>query len=115
MNGKHLQAVPSIDELFSDATKAAAIPPEVARTMLAGLAGLLPVLIAQSSRDTNKAEAPTAPEKWLTVEQVVSQFGVTERWLYRHKRHLPHSQPTRKTLIFPEERLRRWFASRKAN
>lgn len=114
MNGNHLAVIPTIDELLSDATKAATLPPDIARTMLAGLAGLLPVLIAQSARDTGKAETP-APEKWLTVEQVVSQFGVTERWLFRHKRHLPYSQPTRKTLLFHEERLRRWFASRKAN
>ncbi|MGQ0557888.1 MAG: helix-turn-helix domain-containing protein [Nitrospiraceae bacterium] len=114
MNGNLLQAVPTIDELLNDATKAATLSPEVARTMLAGLAGLLPVLIAQSARDTGKAEAP-AVEKWLTVDEVVSQFGVTVRWLYRHKRHLPHSQPTRKTILFPEERLRRWFAARKTN
>lgn len=110
-----LKEVPTLDSLVSDPNQVFQLAPEIARGLLGGLAGLLPALVAQSSRDTNKAEAPAVPEKWLTVEQVVSQFGVTERWLYRHKRHLPHSQPTRKTILFPEERLRRWFASRKVN
>lgn len=114
MNGNHLQAIPSMDELLHDTTKAATIPPEVARTMLAGLAGLLPVLIAQTSQATNKTETPT-PERFLTVEEAALQFGVSTRWLYRHKRQLPHSQPSRKILLFPEDRLRKWFASRKTS
>jgi hypothetical protein len=48
------------------------------------------------------------------VEQVVGQYGVTEQWLYRHKRQLPYSQPNRKILLFHEEKLRRWFASLKS-
>lgn len=115
MNGNHLQAVPSIDELLSDATKAATLPPEVARTMLAGLAGLLPVLIAQSTRDTGKTEAPAVPEKWLTVEQAAEIFNVKPRWLRDNKHKLPHSKPSRKVLLFEETKLRKWFVAHKAN
>ena len=105
--------IPSLDMLAADPSKALLLSPAHARTLLCGLAGVLPVLIAQSSKDSGKAECPSSPERWLSVEEVVSQFGVTERWLYRHKRQLPHSQPSRKVLIFPEEKLRKWFASRK--
>ena len=52
-------------------------------------------------------------ECYLTVEEVVERFHVTPRWLYRNKKHLPHSQPTRKTLLFPEAALTRWFAKRR--
>ncbi|MHC9062222.1 helix-turn-helix domain-containing protein [Nitrospira sp. CMX1] len=53
-------------------------------------------------------------ECYLTVEEVADRFHVTARWLYRNKKHLPHSQPTRKTLLFPEAALSRWFAKRRA-
>ena len=49
----------------------------------------------------------------LIVEEVVERFRVTPRWLYRNKKNLPHSQPTRKTLLFPEAALTRWFAKRR--
>ena len=50
--------------------------------------------------------------KYLTVDEAAERFHVSARWLYRHKRQLPHSQPTRKTLIFPEKGIERYFAAR---
>ncbi len=113
MNEKPLADVPSLDSLVADPGKVVELPPEVARTLLIGLATLQPILIYQSLRDTGKAEAHAAPERFLTVEEVISQYGLTARWIYRHKKQLPHSQPSRKVLLFPEEKLQRWFASRK--
>ncbi len=52
---------------------------------------------------------------YLTVEEVAVRFGVTDRWLYRHKKQMPYSQPSRKTLLFPENAIEKWFASRKAS
>lgn len=51
--------------------------------------------------------------RYLTVQEVVTRFGVTDRWLYRHKRQMPHSQPSRKVLLFPEQAITKWIASRK--
>jgi predicted DNA-binding transcriptional regulator AlpA len=53
--------------------------------------------------------------RYLTVQEVTARFGVTDRWLYRHKKKLSHSQPSRKILLFPEKATERWFANRKAN
>jgi hypothetical protein len=50
--------------------------------------------------------------KFLTVKEVVERFHVTPKWLYRNKRKLPHSQPSRKVLLFPEQPLLRWFQKR---
>ena len=55
----------------------------------------------------------TTPERYLLPEEVAQRFGVTKKWLYDHKRNLPHTQPTRKTLRFPEKAIQRWFANRK--
>ena len=50
---------------------------------------------------------------YLTVEEVVVRFHVTAKWLYRHKNQMPHSQPSRKILLFPELAITKWFASKK--
>lgn len=106
-------SIPTLDELVMHPGKALELPPETARALLCGVAGLLPILIAQSSKVPGQA-APT-PDIWLTVDEVVAQFRVTPEWVYRHKKKLPYSQPSRKVLLFPQERLRRWFASRKGD
>ena len=52
-------------------------------------------------------------EQYLTVAEVIDRFKVTAPWLYRHKKQLPHSQPSRKVLLFPASALEKWFAGRK--
>jgi hypothetical protein len=108
-----LTTVPSLDALVSDPGKVATLPPEAAQALLIGLACLQPLLIQRALKGSNVL--PASPEKFLTVAQVVAQYGVTEQWLYRHKRQLPYSQPSRKVLLFPEDKLRRWFAARKTS
>ncbi len=58
------------------------------------------------------AENLVGPGKFLTVSEVVERFHVTPKWLYRHKKQLPHSQPSRKVLLFPEQPLLQWFQKR---
>ena len=109
-----LTTVPSLDALVSDPAKAATLPPETAQALLIGLLSVQ-VILFQRSLVGSGPQATGPSDKWLTVGEVVAQFGVTERWLYRHKKQLPHSQPSRKMLLFPEDKLRRWFASRKSD
>jgi predicted DNA-binding transcriptional regulator AlpA len=72
------------------------------------------VLIARASTATNAGPAVT-DERLITVDEAVTQFGVSRQWLYRHKHQLPHSQPSRKVLLFPEQKLNKWFAAHKAS
>lgn len=58
-------------------------------------------------------QSASAPDRYLTVAEVVHQFSVTPAWLYRNKKRMPHSQPSRKVLLFPEREITKWFASRK--
>lgn len=51
--------------------------------------------------------------RYLTVDEVAARFHVTPKWLYRHKRQMPHSQPSRKVVLYPEQAVSKWFASRK--
>lgn len=111
MNGP--AEIPTYDQLVKDPGKALTLSPEVARTFLIGWAPVQPLLMVSALKDTGTTEAPADPEKYLTVTQVVAQYGVREKWLYRHKRKLPHSQPSQKVLLFPEKQLRKWFANQK--
>jgi hypothetical protein len=56
---------------------------------------------------------PVSDTVYLTVAEVSERFHVTRKWLYRHKTQMPHSQPSRKCLLFPEQAITKWFASRK--
>jgi predicted DNA-binding transcriptional regulator AlpA len=105
--------VPTLDSLLADPAKAATLPPEVAQRLLIGLVSIQPLLIQRAVMMGANLPAAGSPERFLSVGEVASQYGVTASWLYRHKRQLPHSQPSRKVLLFPEEKLRRWFAARK--
>ena len=64
-------------------------------------------------------QAETSPStsreacNYLSVQEVSERFHVKPRWLYRHKKQMPHSQPSQKVLLFPEQSITRWFASRK--
>ena len=113
MNGTPLTEVPNLDSLMADPRKAATLPPETAQALLIGLASIQPLLIQRALMMGANPQATGSPERFLSVGEAVTQYGVTASWLYRHKRQLPHSQPSRKVLLFPEERLRKWFAARK--
>jgi len=64
-----------------------------------------------ASQPGQQGASPT--ERYLTVPEVVDRFSVTPKWLYRHKRQMPHSQPSRKVLLFPEQATTKWCAGRK--
>lgn len=56
---------------------------------------------------------PPMPDHYLTVPEAVERFKVSATWLYRHKKQISHSQPSRKVLLFPASAIGKWFASRK--
>ena len=75
------------------------------------------VAIADLRLRTGTQPQPTAQTvgetRYLTVLEVVERFHVPRKWLYANKGKMPHSQPSRKRLIFPEQAVTKWFASRR--
>ncbi len=69
-------------------------------------------MMLSQNRDGQASPSSGHQGRWLTPAQAAKIFAVSERWFYRHKKRLPHSQPSRKVLLFPEESLRRWFEKR---
>ena len=87
-------------------------------TLVGELERLKALLWARMVHTEASSPAPMLPSengRYLTVQEVAARFRVSDRWLYRNKRKLPHSQPSRKVLLFPEKATERWFASRKAS
>lgn len=82
------------------------------------LVGMLAQVQAQCQvrmlqRHPEPLPSASEPTVYLTVAEVAARFHVTPKWLYRHKKQMPHSQPSRKVLLFPEQAIAKWFASRK--
>ena len=89
--------------------------PSACPELLGELERLKALLWAKLARPEASSQVPIlSPEngRYLTVEEVVIRFGVTDRWLYRHKKQMPYSQPSRKVLLFPEGAITKWFVSR---
>jgi predicted DNA-binding transcriptional regulator AlpA len=70
------------------------------------------ILVCTQTRK-NEAAKLLIRDRYLNVAEVAERFHVTAKWLYRHKKKLPHSQPSRKVLLFPEGPIQEWFAGRK--
>lgn len=79
--------------------------------------GLLGALMAKAQlrmvQPESVVSSPPDAGRYLSAEEVAERFHVTKVWLYRHKGKLPHSQPSRKVLLFPEREISKWFANRK--
>jgi len=101
--------IQSLEQLIAQAAPCACPP-------LLGELERLKAILWGRMLHTESAPAPQPDNgRYLTVKDVVTRFGVTDRWLYRHKKKLPHSQPSRKVLLFPEKATEKWFASRKTH
>lgn len=101
--------IPTLDELVKDPVKVASLPPEAARTVLCGLAGLLPVLIAQSSRGTDK---PHVEDRLLTIDQAAEILGKTTDWLYRRADALPFVIREGRLLRFSHSGIQKYIQAR---
>lgn len=55
-------------------------------------------VICPSTPQSGQQGART-PDRYLSVPEVEDRFNVTRKWLYRNKKRMPHSQPSRKKLL----------------
>ena len=89
-----------------------AFPPDMCPWIIGELEQLKAMAWARMTRIESKSlpeQQALEPERWLTVPEICQRYGCTPRWIYRHKAKMPHSQPTRKMLVFPERRFAQWW------
>lgn len=80
-----LTPIPSLDDLARDPARARDLPPEVARDLLAQLAPLLTLLLAQAFQGANGQPSEEDGDRLLTVEEVARRLGVSKDAVYRGK------------------------------
>jgi predicted DNA-binding transcriptional regulator AlpA len=101
--------IPTLDELLKDPVKVTSLPPEAARTVLCWLAGLLPVLIAQSTRGTDK---PHVEDRLLAIAEAAAILGKTTDWLYRRANTLPFVVREGRLLRFSHSGIQKYIQAR---
>ena len=117
--------IPTLDELLKDPATLTAAFQVIEQALAAVPLAELPRLRGDLQYLTAKTDLrlrtdahlstpqPVGETGWLKADEVAKRFHVTRKWLYRHKAKMPHSQPSRKRLIFPEQAVTKWFASRR--
>ncbi|MGZ8373316.1 MAG: helix-turn-helix transcriptional regulator [Nitrospira sp.] len=80
MSGNRLQAIPSVDELLSDLTKVASLPPEVATGLWADIRTLEKALVL---RMITSAAAKPLEDRLISIDEAASILGMSKDRLYR--------------------------------
>ena len=104
---------PSLDDLAAHPERAVGLSPHDARTLLAQLAGLVPILIATQFRESREAD-PASPAKDLPLQclkpkEVAALTGLEEPYIHALCRAgtLPAFK-TGKYWLIPASRFRAW-------
>ncbi len=81
--------VPSLGDVAQDPSKAAQLPPEVARQLtLQCLTVLAALAMAPPSANSHESATPE-DDRLLTVDETAAKLGVSKHWLYRRWKKLP--------------------------
>jgi predicted DNA-binding transcriptional regulator AlpA len=107
MNG--LVPIPTLDELVKQPARVATLPPDAAQTLLYEVAALLPILIAQSSRNTEKQQEE---DRLLAVDQAAEILGKTPDWIYRRADQLPFVVREGRLLRFSRSGIQKYIQAR---
>ena len=107
-------ALPTLDDLAADPSKAAMLPPDVARSLWVrghvALGALAPVIAATPSLATGTSEE----DRLLTVDDAAFKLGVTKDWLYRRAKSLPFTvRPSPGTVRFSLRGIEKYFRQRR--
>ena len=104
-------AMPSLDMLAADHSRAAELSPEQAAIVVTQAAALLnavaPVL-ATSARRPPPVVPAAPPAGELTVAEVAQRLRKSERWVRDHRREIPGSFKRGRTVLFSAEKLEKW-------
>jgi len=106
-----LAAVPRLDDIARDPTRASGLAPDVARALHSQCVIVLTALLPSIAPASAPAATPT-PEasKLLKPDEASARFNLSKRWLLGHAADIPGTvRLSRKTVLFDEARLSRWL------
>lgn len=106
--------VPTLDQLLQDPARARDLSPDAARDLLARLAGLYPLLLAQALNlpTGENGGAPVEGDRLLTVEEAARKLSMSEDWCYRQAKRLPFAVRIGRQLRFSERGVERYIRQR---
>ncbi len=115
-----LTAVPSLDDLARDVTRARGLSAEVRGELIARAAAVTAALAApmiaepEPGRTARREQQTPSEDKMLTVDEGAAILRCSPRWIYRHADQLPFvHRLSRKSLLCSESGLRKWLAAHK--
>lgn len=109
-----LVPVPTLDEIAADPRRAAHLPFETARTLLYRAMIVHNALLAPATTPSPASSQHVAPATvMLTPAQAARKFSAPKRLLLAHADKIPGTvRLSRKTILFNEANLDRWFSLR---
>jgi hypothetical protein len=114
-----LAAVPTLDEIASDPTRAADLPADAIVALSLRCAAVQSTLssaaLAALARAGAKLPASNDPDEWLDENHAAEFLHQPRRWLFRHAAKLPFvSRVSRKRLICSKRGMERWLTTQKS-
>jgi len=115
-----MQAIPTLDEIARDGTRAAGLPTATIAALMVRAAAVQSALAAaQLSASIQKSEPSrpksSEPDRNLNAAEIAAELGVNRRWVFRHVKELPFiERRTRKCLLARLSEVRRWRETQKA-
>jgi hypothetical protein len=111
----NVAAVPTLDEVGTDPTRASALPPAALHGLLCRCltvqTALMGALLTASGHTIEAAREP-APDTLLDVADAATRLATTKDWLYRHAHHLPFTIRNGRQLRFSRLGIDRYIRER---
>ncbi|HEX7422876.1 MAG TPA: helix-turn-helix domain-containing protein [Terriglobales bacterium] len=106
-------AVPSLDEVAADPTRATSLPAGALQGLLCRCATVQTVLLGALMAVSSRASDPAGePDSLLDVAAAATRLGVSRDWLYRHARQLPFTVRNGRLLRFSSHGIDRYIRER---
>jgi len=103
---RSLVAVPSIADLLAHPERAADLPADVARALLAQVAPLQMALLGRAFAPDG---AGGGRDRLLTVKDAAAKLGQSAEWLYKHASTMPFTVRNGRALRFSEVGIEAWI------
>lgn len=105
-------AVPALDEIAADPTRATTLPPAVAEALQIKCLLVLNALWGRCLAARATVDTASEPDRLLDVDAAAERLGMSKGWLYRHAKQLPFRVPQGRLLRFSSHGIDRYIRTR---
>lgn len=114
-NLSNIRAVPSLDQIASDAACLEGLPTHTLHALALKAASVQSAIAAAALVAGEPRVAGAHTERQLNADEIATALGVNRRWVFRHLGQLPFiRRVSPKSLVASESALHRWRETQKA-